>query len=237
MKRICIRILIILAVLAVALYFARNFVARKSVEVGARTVTGFPLEIGSVNVGVFTSRLDVRDLKLMNPPEFEDKQFVEMPRLYVDYQFGSMLRATPHINEMLVDIKHLSLIKNAKGESNAMKLKGMVSSDKPSATKYQVDKLRVHVGSVTIKDYSRAKPTERTLHLNVDATYNNITDSTDISRLVLLTIAGQVKLPDIGVNTDDLKKGLGNVTDSAGKTLQGAGKTIFDTIKKTVPGN
>jgi uncharacterized protein involved in outer membrane biogenesis len=232
MKKWFIRLVIALVVLAGTLYLLRNFIARKSVEVGVRAVTGFPLEIGSVNVGLFSSRLDVRELKLMNPPEFQDAQFVEMPRLRVDYRLGSMLRGAPHINDMLVDIKHLTLVKNAKGQSNAMKLKGMVSSDKPSTTKYRVDKLRVHVGSVTIKDYSRAKPTERTLNLNIDATYKNITDSTDISRLVLLTIAGQVSLPDMGIKTEDLEKGLTTITDSVGK----AGKSVLDTLKKTVVG-
>ena len=63
--------------------------------------------------------------------------------------------------------------------------------------------MRIHVGTVTIKDYSRPKPTERDIKLNLDRTYNNITDSTDISRLVLLTVMGQVHLPDIGINAND----------------------------------
>src|SRR5260221_14245276 len=228
-----------LIVLLVILFLSRNFIARKSVEIGAKRVTGFPLEIGSVDVGLFSGKVDVRDLKLMNPPEFQERMFVDMPQLYVDYRLGSMLSGAPHINDMLINIKQLVIVKTDKGDSNVMKLKGVVSSGggSKSSTKYQVDQLRIQVGTVTIKDYSHAKPTERTLTLNLHRTYKNISDSTDITRLVLLTIAGNVPLPDLGIKTDDLKKDLGNVTDQAGQALKGATDAVggmFDGIKKSM---
>jgi hypothetical protein len=240
MKKLLWKILAVLIILLVILFLARNFIARKSVEIGAKKITGFPLEIGSVDLGLFSSKVDVHDLKLMNPPEFPEKMFVDMPQLYVDYRLGSMISGAPHINDMLINIKQLVIVKNNQGESNAQKLKGVVSSGGGSSksTKYAVDKLRIHIGSVTIKDFSHPKMTERNITLNVDATYNNITDSTDITRLVLLTVMSQVHLPDIGIKTEDLKKGLGNVTNAAGEALKGAAeatKGLFDTIKKAVP--
>ena len=100
-----------------------------------------------------------------------------------------------------------------------------------------MDSLRIRVGTVTIKDFSRPKPTERNVTLNIDATYKNISDSTDITRLVLLTVMSQVHLPDIGINTEDLKKNLGDVTNQAGQALQGAASAVgglLDGIKKSV---
>src|SRR6266850_1811383 len=101
MKKLLWKILAALIVLLALLFFCRNLIARKSVEIGATKITGFPLEIGSVDVGLFSSKVDVRDLKLMNPPEFQDRMFVDMPQLYVDYRLGSMLSGAPHINDML----------------------------------------------------------------------------------------------------------------------------------------
>jgi hypothetical protein len=227
-----------LIVLLVVLFLSLNFIARVSVEIGAKKITGFPLKIGSVDVRLFSSKLDVRDLTLMNPPEYQEKMFVDMPELYIDYRLRSMLGGAPHINDMLINIKQLVIVKTAKGDSNAMKLKGVVSGgDSKSSAKYQVDQLRIQVGSVTIKDYSHAKPIERTLTLNLHRTYNNISDSTDITRLVLLSIAGSVPLPDIGIKPDDLKKDLGNVTDQAGQALKGATDAVgglFDNLKKSI---
>ncbi|MGD0058170.1 MAG: hypothetical protein ABSD58_02010 [Verrucomicrobiia bacterium] len=213
-----------LIVLVAILFLARNVIARKSVEYGAKRITGFPLTVGAVDLQLFSSKVDVHDLKLMNPPEFQEKMFVDMPELYVDYRLLSMFSGAPHVNDMLINIKQLVIVKNNKGESNAQKLKGVVSSGGGSSksSKYAIDKLRVHIGTVTIKDFSRAKPYEHSTPLNIDVTYPNITDSTDISRLVLLTVMSQVHIPDIGINANDLKKNLTNVTNQAGQALQGA---------------
>jgi hypothetical protein len=47
----------------------------------------------------------------------------------------------------------------------------------------------------------------------------------------------QVKLPDIGINTEDLKKNLGDVTNQAGQALQGATSAVgglLDGLKKNL---
>jgi hypothetical protein len=238
MKKLLLGIIAALVVLVAIVFFARNLIARASVEYGAKKITGFPLTIGSVDLEVFSGKVDVHDLKLMNPPEFQEQMFVDMPELYVDYRLRSMISGAPHINDMLINIKQLVIVKNNKGESNAQKLKGVVSGGGGSggiSTKYAVDKLRIHIGTLTVKDFSRAKPFERTASLNIDATYKNITDSTDITRLVLLTVMGQVRLPDIGINANDLKKNLGDVTNQAGQALQGATSAIgglFNNLQK-----
>jgi hypothetical protein len=228
-----------LAVLLVVLFLARNLIARKSVEVGAEKVTGFPLTIGSVDVGLFSSRVDVRNITLRNPPEFEERLFVDLPELSIDYRLGSVLGGAPHINEMTVEIKDLVLVKNVKGESNAAKLKGVLSSG-DSASKYRIDTLHLRFkGTAVVKDFSKTKPLQKTIPLNIDATYHDITEATPITRLVLMTVVTQVRLPDIGVKPEDLTKGLENVAGKAGQVLKGAteaGKGLFDTIKRAVPG-
>ena len=226
-----------LILLLVVLFLSRNVIARVSVEIGAKKITGFPLKIGSVDVGLFSSKVDVRNLTLMNPPEFQEKMFVDMPQLFIDYRLHSMLSGAPHINDMLINIKQLVVVKTDKGDSNAMKLKGVVFSGK-SSSKYTIDKLRIHIGTVTLKDYSHPKPTEHNTPLDIDVTYANITDSTDITRLILLTVMSQVKLPDIGIKPDDLKKGLSSVTNQAGQVLKGVTeqtKGLFDNLKKSLP--
>src|SRR5271155_61473 len=131
-----------LIVLGAILFLARNVIARKSVEYGARKITGFPLTIGSVDLQLFSSKVDVHDLKLMNPPEFTEPMFVDMPELYVDYRLRSMISGAPHINDMLINIKQLVIVKN-KTDSNVQKLKGVVSgggsSSSGSSAKYAVD--------------------------------------------------------------------------------------------------
>ena len=52
MKKLLWKILAAFVILLVILFFSRNFIARVSVEYGAKKITGFPLKIGSVDVGL-----------------------------------------------------------------------------------------------------------------------------------------------------------------------------------------
>jgi hypothetical protein len=140
------------------------------------------------------------------------------------------------------------LVKNAKGESNAQVLQAKVTPASSGATQpksgeaskpgpsgggahYQVDLVRVHVGTVRILDYSKgAKPSEKKITLNKDVVFNNVTESTSITALVMRTVFGSV-----GEVAGDLVKGLGDVTKGATETLQKSSQGLFDSIKKAVP--
>lgn len=220
--------------LLIIFFLTLNLLARKSVEVAVAKVTGFPLEIGSMNVGLFSSKIDVRDIKLKNPSGYEDPVFANLPRLYVAYQLPSLVSGNNHIYDLLIELNEIVVVKKAGGESNVVKLKQAVSSGKGS-TKYQIDLLRVRfAGDVLIKDYTRGKPTERRITLNLSRDYKDIANSTDVTRLVLMTILPH--LPDIGIKPDELKKSLDEGVKGLGDTLDKAGKGIGDSLKQLIPG-
>lgn len=249
------RLIVVLLVLTAGLYLGRNFIARYAVQAGAEKMTGYPLKIGSLDLAFAQSRIAVRDISLLNPSEFKEPVFVEMPELTVDYDAGSLLSETPRLKSLVIDIKRIVIVKTKDGQSNVMKLKGALGpSGSGKKGHYRVDTLRLKVSSVELKDYSMGNPFEKTMPISIDETYQNITDSTDINRLVLLTVMKSAKLPFIGVNAKDIAGSLGNVTNSAGEavkglteslgkagagaadTLQKTGKGLFDTFKKIVPG-
>ncbi|MBI5819039.1 MAG: hypothetical protein HZA88_08620 [Verrucomicrobia bacterium] len=248
------RLIIVLLVLAAGLYLGRNIIARYAVQAGAEKMTGFPLKIGSLDLAFAQSRIAVRDLSLLNPSEFKEPVFVEMPELTVDYDAGSMFGGTPHLTSLVVDLKRIVIVRTKNGESNAMKLKGALGGGGGGKSHYKVDTLRLKIGTVELKDYKMGNPMEKTIALNLDETYRNFSDATDINRLVLLTVLKKAGLPSIGIDMGQLAGSLGNVTNAAGETLKGltdtlgktgagaaetlqkTGKGLFDTFKKIVPG-
>ncbi len=254
MKKLFLSIAVLVVVAVVTLFLARNLIARKSVEVGVQHLTGFPLQIESVNIAPSLSRLEVRNLHLMNPTEFEEETFVLMPELTVDYKLGSMIKGAPHIHELVLDLAEVVIVKNAGGESNLNKLKGVASGgskepaeeeedDDSAPAQYQVDHLRIHIGNVTIKDYSQGdQPSVRTMTLDIDAEYDDLNDSSDITRLVLITMMRKVRLGDFGIDTGQLTAGLGNLIGETGEAVAGtveaagkAAKGLLDSIRKAVP--
>jgi len=230
MKKLLRGVLLALVILLVVLFLSLNLIARLSVEYGAKKVTGFPLDVGSVNLRLFRSTVDVRNILLKNPSEFDEPLFVDLPDLFIAYRLGSLFSGRPHINNMAIEIKTLTIVKNKKGESNAAKLKGVLSSG-GSSSKYTIDTLRLKFsGEAIIKDYTKPKMVERRIKLRVDRTYHDVTETTPITRLALNSIIGD--LPDIGVTADQLKKGLEGVGQDAGKAAQG----FFENIKKSLDG-
>lgn len=234
MKKLLRRILLVLVVLVAGLYFARNFIARKAVEIGTTKVTGFPLTIGRVKIGLFTGTLEVSGLKLLNPPEFKESRFVDLPLLKVDYDMLSMLRGAPHLREVVINVQEVVLVKNEQGASNATRLQVNLApaggEAKPAkTTPYRVDLLKLHIGTVIIKDYSKTQPTEKKLTLNQDIVFQNITESVSISSLVMRTVFGQV-----GDVAGELTKGVNTIKGATGE-FQQTGQGLFDDLKKAVP--
>ncbi|MEI8063174.1 MAG: hypothetical protein WCH84_03825 [Verrucomicrobiota bacterium] len=243
MKKILVRIATVLVALMVVSFLCRNFIARKVVEIAANKMTGFPLEIGSVDIGLFSGTLEVRDFQLMNPSEFHGGTFVKLPLVRVDYDTMSFLRRAPHIKELTVNVAEVDLVKNEKGESNATVLQNRaesISGSKQTGSgapkdekkmSYRVDLVKIHVGTVIKRSFSSdGKPNETKLSLNVDATYKDVNESTSISKLIMDTVFGQ-----LGAVAGEMIKGAGATVKDAGQTLQKTGKGLFDNLKKAIP--
>jgi len=144
---------------------------------------------------------------------------------------------------MAVTIKEVVIVKNAKGQSNANVIQDKLAPSghatetgaQPTAvpakkTPYQVDRLRVHIGTVVMKDFSRGQPTERTIPFNRDVVFENITESTSVSALVMNVVFGQ-----LGDVAGGLIKGASGFGKDAAQTLQKSGKGLFDNIRKAIP--
>ena len=166
----------LLALRGVAL--CRQLIARKVVETVFAQTTGFPIEIGSVQISLWHNRFAANDIGLFNPPAFGEPLFADIPQLYVEYQLGSLLRGRgpPHLARADLYIRQLVIVTDADGHSNIQQLRG-----EPSP--FQIDTLNLRIGSITTKDH-RDSQKERTRDLNMAVTFRNVTEQTDINRLI-----------------------------------------------------
>src|SRR5688572_2481940 len=75
----------------------RQIIAQKTVETVIEQTTGFPIRIESLQISPWHSRFAAGGIQLFNPPEFPERLFADVPRVYVDYRFGSLLRGHPQL--------------------------------------------------------------------------------------------------------------------------------------------
>lgn len=238
LKSVLPRLVVGLLLLLATAFWLRNAIALVALEEGIEHSIGFPVHIGAVDLSPLLRRLEVRDVTVVNPARYGDTRLVVAPEATVRWRPSSLLGGSPHIDAMAINIRRVTVVKDPRGRSNLGEVKDHLNAHS-GRSRFAIDKLTLHVGEVMVLDNSVQPPSRRTLHLNISASYDNITDSTDVTRLILLTVMEKAQLPRIDIDTAGLKKGLGDITTSAGRIvrdtaggLQQAGKGMMESLQR-----
>ncbi len=250
--------LIILIVLIVVIV-GKNFFIKAAVETGAKAITGLKLDIGSLKVGMFDTKIDIKDMKLYNPKGFKDPVMVHLPEIYVDYNILPFLAGKAHLSEIRFHLKEFSVVKNEKGEVNLDTLKAVAegkssSEEKPKEEKkkakqpdIQIDKMSLKVETVYLKDYTGKgdQPDIKEFKINLDEQYEDIDNPNKLVSIIVVKTLAKTSIAslaniDLGGLTDLASGALGSTKDLAtktlGKTTETAGKALDstkDTLKET----
>ncbi|MFH1868992.1 MAG: hypothetical protein ABH843_08500 [Candidatus Omnitrophota bacterium] len=243
MKNLIIVVVIILA-LAVTLSFMKNTIAKAGVEKGVQIVTGLKLNIGSFNIGILKTLVGIRDLKLYNPKGYIDKVMLDMPEIYVDYDLPAIFKNKVHLNEMRIDLNEFMVVKNEKGELNLDSLKvvqaqkeGKKPEDKEKAKipDIQIDSLRLKIGKVIYKDYSKgSEPSVREFNVNIDEKYENITDPHALVSLIVVKALANTTIASLAnFDLGGLKGTIGDTLATTQKVAGQAVSVVTETVKMT----
>ncbi len=234
MKKLVTILIGILTVLLVS-SFAKDMIVKVSVEKGVELVTGLSLKIRGFNVGIINTLVGIKDLRLFNPKGYKDSIMLEMPEIYVDYDLPAVFKGKIHLQEMRIDMKEFTVVKNEKGELNLDSLKvvqaqkeGKKPQEKTAkeggkAPEIQIDSLELKIGKVVYKDYSRSgAPTVKEFNVNLDEKYKNITDPYSlVSLIVVKTLMNTTIASLAGFDLGGLK---GTVSDTLASAQKLAGE-------------
>ena len=186
-------------VVFVVLVLARNVVVKAAVEGGVRAVTGMPLNIRKLDLNLSKTFVDVENLVVKNPAGFHDTVLVDIPKILVDYNFSDILRGKVHLENLEFDMEQFTVVKNEKGELNLDRLRALqgtqetsVQAPKPEPKApakpmpIQIDMMRLKIGKVVYVDYSGGSPSTKEFSINLDQSFENITDLNSVVRLIVL---------------------------------------------------
>jgi hypothetical protein len=230
MKKILMTGIVAVLALVMVLAVAKNPIARVAVEKGVEKVAGLKMSIGSLNIGILKTLVGIDDLKVFNPPEFEDRVMLDMPEIYVDYNLPAIIGGKIHLRTVRLNMSEFLVVKNAKGELNLNAIKVVkdqkdkkkpTPAEKAKAPDFQIDVLELKVGRVTYKDYSKGgSPVVQEFNLNLSERY---TDINDPQKLVSLIVVKALRNTTIARLTNFDIKGL---EGTIGDTLAGAQKMV-----------
>lgn len=234
------KVIIIVAVVCLVLFLAKDFIAGTFLTVGISSFTDLPASVEKLNLGVFKSAVDVKGFKLGNPKRvFKDRVMMDMPELYINYDLGSFLSGTKHLREVKLYIKEFDVIKNDAGELNLDSLKAIQTKmgkaggnkgeihkgEKKEDFKFKIDVLELKIDKVVYKDYSGAgEPQIKEFNVGINERYTNITNPYTFASLVVFKALSNTRISSLA-NLD-----LGPLQGAASDALSTATKTAADTV-------
>lgn len=207
-----------------------------------------PARIGGVNLSFLSASIRIKNLKLSNPAGFPEKIMLDVPQIFIDFNPGALLKGRAHFEEVKLDLKELTVIKNKDGKTNVEAVKPTKQEKKEAdqkarsagggkAAKLHIDKLSLSIGRVVYKDYSAGpKPVVEIFDVHIkDREYRNIDNPAQVVSLVMfeaLTRTSLSRLANLDIDSfkkggiQALSKGLGVVSDGTDATADVASQLL-----------
>lgn len=243
--------LAIAAGLAIGVVMTKNMVAKRAIVGGVKAMTGLTLEVGSMDVGIVKTAIGLRNLRLRNPAGFPDRYLLELPELYVHYDLGAFFKHRMHLEEVRLDLKQVTIVKDREGRLNLDSLKVVQeataskgSAPRPAAeptkqkvSTIQIDRFHLKVGKVVYKQYSgAAEPSVQEFAVNLDERYEHITNPQALAALILSRVLMQTTIAKLaGFDVAAIQSGLGTQLRQATRAAaQGAGEAGAEAMSQAV---
>ncbi|MDD5165836.1 MAG: hypothetical protein PHQ57_00395 [Candidatus Omnitrophica bacterium] len=177
-------IILVIAVLAIfAIGIIKDQIVKAVVTVVATQVTGAPVHIDGLSLGVFTSSVRISGFKMYNPRGFSKNILVDLSKINVKCDLGALLTGKIHLLEAGIELKEMGLEKDKEGKLNVDALKVA----KPAKQMpMQIDILNLGIGKIIFRDYSVGQePGIKVYDVNINKSYKNITSAQQLVALVL----------------------------------------------------
>jgi uncharacterized protein involved in outer membrane biogenesis len=248
MKKLGIAVVIIIGVVALLLVF-KNVLIKAAVERGVKKATGLELTIKDMDVGLLASKVDITDMRLLNPAGFPDKVMIDIPKFLVDVELASFFKGKAHIETIVLDLKELMVERNKERKLNIAALKS-VSEEQQKGTKpveqekakkekkapqMVIDTLVLKIGKVTYKDYSwGTKPFTKTFTIGINEVYRNITDPKELVNLIIVRALQKTDIAQLAnFDLDSLKADVSDTLKTVEKTATEAGQKELGDLEKS----
>jgi uncharacterized protein involved in outer membrane biogenesis len=158
------RLFILAVVLVVIFLLSLNSILRVVIEHNIRAQTGMDAEIGKFSLGFVGPTVEIKDLKIYNPPNFGGTLFLDIPEIHAEFDRAALLRREFHLTLLRFNLGELDIVKNQAGQTNIFALGITLPSKKSGNVKItsanafpntqfpHIDVLNVSIGTAKFID-------------------------------------------------------------------------------------
>ena len=192
------RLFLLAIVLVVIFLLSLNSILRVLVEHNIRAQTGMDAEIGQFSLGFVGPTVEIRDLKIYNPPNFGGTLFLDIPEIHAEFDPAALARREIHVTLLRFNLGELDIVKNQAGQTNIFSLglslpskksggNGAACFKKQTGFEFRsIDVLNVSVGKAKYIDLQDQRH-NRTQKIGVeDCVIRNVKSREDLAGLAVL---------------------------------------------------
>jgi uncharacterized protein involved in outer membrane biogenesis len=202
------RLVVLAVVLVIIFALSLDSLTRVYMEHQIRAQTGMDAEIGRVSIGLVEPRLEIRDLKLYNPPAYGGTLFIDIPEFHVEYDRLALAESKLHLTLVRLNLGEVDIVKNETGQTNIFALglalpapakkAGGLAVARPSLPDFQkqtglsfqtIDVLNVSIGTlkfIDLKNQSHNRSQKIGIENCVVKNVKSPADLTGLSMLIAL---------------------------------------------------
>ena len=223
--------IVIVAVLFTGITFAKDIVLKAALENGVRNLTGVGLTIDKFHISFLKGVVDISGMKIFNPSKYSEPYMATIPHIYININTPALLKGEIHLRKAEFEMSELNVIRSPGGDVNVNDLNPIKAQKKGVAAKekkkggfvkgFQIYELRLKVGQVVYKDYTRMPPTVIKANINIDETYEDISDPSKLVSLIMYKSLIRTSLNRlVDLDLGGLREGLTDIIAESG--LEGA---------------
>ncbi len=201
----------------------------------------FGAEVESLSGNPLAGTVNILDLELTNPEEFEEKDFIKLNEFDLKVKPLSLMGERIEVPRLIIDVDHITIVTNRKGARNVKvfqeRMQGEGSDEGASEpVDFIVNSLKLRVSKVVTADYSKGgDPIVREYYVNIDREFIDVSDPKVIVTPILADIAAaglsQYGGDLFGMLPESLTGPLGDALGQEGGLLNSVNEKSIDAIK------
>ena len=248
-------VLIILVIVAVAVFVGKDAIATAVVVGGVQAITGLETSVGRMSVGLLRTDVGIKNLRIGQPSGFPSGAMVDIPEVYVDYTLSAFLKGQVHLEDVRLHLHELRVVKNPEGKVNLNSVAALQPSKQQdvkrstaptpgTAPQFQIDKLQLQIDRVIYTDYTATPPSTKEFSLSINQHFSGITNpyllgSLIVSQALMQTTVAQLANFDVRGLQSTVQTGLTQGAAQLSQTLttgavHGLGTDAAGTTKQAV---
>jgi len=219
-----------LGLLVLILNYGFETYCRLALEKLISTMVGLRTSIDEFDIGVANSDIEINDLFIFNPKGFKDRRMIDIPRIYIDFDFHALFKKEINFKKLELDVKEFTVVRLGKGDTNLHHVgvikEGVlnpliIESIVEIGHDFNFEVLDLKIGTVVFIDYYKNPKGKRSEYrLDLHKRLKNVDSIQSLHRIILVETLARTPINKVlDLNLNSMSKPVLNILRGAVKII------------------